>query len=923
LHFRTGCIKLNEIEFVSKDNSMNDILFTKLFIPPFRPEGVPRSHLIARIDGHLTGLLTLLAAPAGYGKTSLLSAWASQHPESVAWISLDGGDNDLARWLSYLIGALRTVCSGIGEPALAMLASPKTLKAERILTALLNEISAWDQDLFLVLDDYHVISEPQIHHAVTYILDHMPPRMHLMIATRSDPPLPLARLRGRGELHELRAEDLQFSIEEVEYFLRKTFGMKISEADLLSLNRRTEGWITGLQMAALTLKDHEDPTAFIRDFAGDDRLVVDYLVEEVLSSLSEGKSHFLSCTGILEKLSGSLCDAVVYGDDKAGRSRELLESIESDHLFLMPLDNRRMWFRYHRLFADLLQKRLMQSHSEQLPELHGRASVWFEKHGYINEAVAHAFKAGDHDRAAALITQEAENTLMRSEVITLRRWIERLPEGHPYPDPQLYIYHAITLLLGGESKEVVEDKLREAERDLSQDNVRGELAALRAMGAMYRGEMDASVDYAEQALELLPKTSHFLRSLTVDSLGIAYIMLGRLEDALDILQEAIRVGQESGNILVAVGALSNVAGLLMNSGEMKQARELYTQALEMAQDSHGKPLPIAGKALMGLGEIAREWDDLESAEDYISQAIELLQYVGESGIVVSYLTLSRIFHTKGDVQGAFEMLEQAQELAVQSQETEFDDILVAIQRTRMHLSLGNLEEAVRWVEERDLDPSTIVGSEGREDVHLTSFQMLRLPEYTTLARILIAQGRFEEAQSVLKVCLSIAERSKQLRRIIECLILQAILLHRQGKRDSALQILEKALVLAEKHGYFRIFLEDGDELPHLIYEASERGIMPDFTGRLLAAHTRYEKVDEMPLSGLDQSDEIIEPLTERELDVLSLIVQGYTNQEIARELVLSLSTVKWHASNIYGKLGVKNRTQAVAKARQLGIVDAD
>jgi LuxR family maltose regulon positive regulatory protein len=923
LHFQPGWVKLNGMGTFSKTNPVGDILLTKLFIPPFRSDGVYRPQLIARLEQHLTGSLTLLAAPAGYGKTSLLSSWAAQHPESVAWISLDGGDNDLGRWLSYLIGALRRVYSGFGQSALAMLGTPKALKPEPILTALLNEISTLDKDLFLVLDDYHVINEPQIHHAVTYILDHIPPRMQLMIATRSDPPLPLARLRGQGKLHEVRVEDLQFSTEESGYFLRKTFGIQISESDLLSLNRQTEGWITGLQMAALSLRDQEDTSFFVREFAGDDRLIVDYLVEEVLSSVSEEKRHFLSHTGILEKLTGPLCDAVVYGDEETGRSDELLKTMEADHLFLMPLDNRREWFRYHQLFADLLKKRLMQSHPEIIPELHRRASVWFEKYGYINDAISHAFESDDHDRAAELISQEAEDALMRSEVVTLRRWIERLPADHPFPNPQLYIYHATTLLLGGESLEVVEERLREAERDSSQDHVRGELAALRAMGAMYRGEMDASVDYAKQALELLSKKSHFLRSLTVDSLGIAYIMLGRLEDALDILQEAIRVGQESGNILVAVGALSNVAGLLMNSGEMKQAQELYTQALEMARDSQGKPLPIAGKALMGLGEIAREQDDLESAEQFISQSIELLQHLGESGIVVGYLTLSRIFQTKGDVQGAFEMLERAQELAVQSQETEFDDILVAIQRTRLHLSLGNFDQALRWVEERKLDPVAIVESGGKEDVQLASFQMLRLPEYTTLVRVLISQGRYKEAHSVLQSCLSIAKGTHQLRRIMECLILQAIILQHQEKRESALQVLEEALLLAEKHGYFRIFLDEGAVLARLLYEASEKRILPTFTGKLLAAYTSAEALREIPSVSLEFADEIVEPLSDREMEVLQLIARGLSNQEIAQELVLSLSTVKWHTSNIYGKLGVKNRTQAVAKARQLGIVDIE
>jgi len=901
---------------------MGEILLTKLYIPPARRDAVARRHLFERLDQITQGSLTLLAAPAGYGKTSLLSAWATTPQKSVAWISLDEAENDLARFLTYLIAAIRTLKSDFGESVLAMIRSPKSLNPDPILTSLLNEISDWNEELFLVLDDYHVLSETNIHRAVSYILDHIPAKMQVLIATRSDPPLPLARLRGRGKLQEFRVKDLQFSLEETKQFIQNSFELQISEKDLQSLNRRTEGWITGLQLAALSLKGLEDPSTFIQAFAGDDRLIVDYLVEEVLSNLPKEKRHFLTRTGILRKLSSSLCDAVVYGDAVAGKSEEILESIETDNLFLVPMDNRRLWFRYHQLFADLLQKRLMQTEPDFIPELHRRASEWFENQDYANDAIRHAYESGDAERAAGLILREAEATLMRSEVITLRRWIERLPEGFSYPDPQLYIFHAISLLLGGASQEDIEDVLQEAESDPSQNRIRGEVAALRAMAAMYRGEMKSSVSYAQEALDHLPETNHFLRSLTIDTLGIAYVMLGDLQDAISILREAVQVGRDSGNILVAAGALSNVAGLIMHAGDLKQAYDLYSQALEIACDSEGKPLPVAGKALMGLGEIAREQNDLDKATSDLLEAIDLLENFGEGGIVVAYLTLSRIYHVRGDDRSAFEMLKKAHELATQSAGTELDDILVSIQRARLNLSLGNLEEANCWIEERDLDLARIMNAGQLEKPTSSSFTLLRLSEYTTWVRILIVQGRYDEAHSVLDVCLSMARDTSQLRRILECQILQAVLNQHVGKMDSAIQILGEALVLAEEHGYFRIFLDEGDEIVQLIYEASRRGIKPDFTGRLLAAYTSTEALPKgRPLSA--DALKIVEPLSERELEVLGLIAQGLSNQEIARKLVLSLSTVKWHTSNIYGKLGVKNRTKAVAKARQLGIVDID
>jgi LuxR family maltose regulon positive regulatory protein len=399
-------------------------------------------------------------------------------------------------------------------------------------------------------------------------------------------------------------------------------------------------------------------------------------------------------------------------------------------------------------------------------------------------------------------------------------------------------------------------------------------------------------------------------------------MLGNLDDAKKILQEAVQVGRMSGNILVAVGALSNVAGLLLNSGEFTQAQELYTQAMQIARDPEGNLLPIAGKALMGLGEIAREQKDLKAAEQHISQAIELLQYLGEGGIVVAYLTLSRIRYAVGDIRTAFEFLEQAQALALQSAGTELDDILVAIQIVRMKLAQGNLDAVADWIEERELDRGAIVGTGSGKEPTSTPFTLLRLAEFTTFVRVLIAQERLQEAGSVLDYCLSIAQGSNQMRRVVECLILQADIHHRRGKLDSAVLVMEKALVLAEKHGYFRIFLDEGDEIAHVLYEVSKRGIMKELTGKLLAAFRSTEVLPKMP-SSTTIVDIIVEPLSEREMDVVRLIAQGLSNQEIAQKLVLSLSTVKWHCGNIYSKLGVKNRMQAVAKVKQLGILDVE
>ena len=902
---------------------------------------VSRPRLIERLNaGPRSGRkLTLISAPAGFGKTTLLSEWAAGCRRPVAWLSLDKGDNDPTRFWVYFIAALQTIHEGIGETASKTLQSPQPPPLESVLTTMINEIAAVPGNLALVLDDYHLIAAQPIHEALAFLLDHLPGNMHLVLGTRFDPPLPIARLRGRGQLTELRQSDLRFTHNEVAEFLNRGMGLKLAADDVATLASRTEGWIAGLQMAAVSMQgwDAKRVASFIQAFTGSHRHILDYLVEEVLQRQSDEIQTFLLQTVILDRLTGPLCDAVVveFGDNL--QSQTILEYLESSNLFIVPLDDERRWYRYHRLFADLLRKRLHQIHADQVPTLHRRASEWYERNGLIGEAVEHALSAEDFERAAHLIEGVAEATVMRSEIATFLSWVEAVPDDMVRARPLLCVFHAGALLLSGRPLDAVESRLQDATEGDTAGQFAGEAAAFRALIATLQGDARHSTELSQRALELLPEESLFLRSIVADNLGMAHVLSGNVAAAIQAFDEAARTGQKAGNVMFAVAALCNLAGLCVSKGQLHRAAEIYQRALELATDEQGRPLPIAGKALLGLGELSREWNDLEAATRYLTQGVELTWQYGEIGALVCYLSLARVRQAQGDVDGARDAIQKAQQIAIKVDATEMDDILVAACQTRLWIAQGNVEAAMRWVEERGLalsalparSPSDAKGLEqdvgsGASDGQgsgASSFFGLREIEHITLVRVYIAQGRPDEALEVLKPLLGIAERLEQTRRVIEILILQASALQVRGDAEDALAVLKRALSLAEPEGYVRVFADEGEPMARLLYEAASRGVAPEYAGRLLAAFS----VSERGSMGVTpppppHTQPLVEALSARELEVLQLIAEGLSNREIAGRLVISLSTVKGHTANIYGKLAVNSRTQAVAKARVLGIL---
>jgi LuxR family maltose regulon positive regulatory protein len=865
---------------------------------------VPRPHLIERLDEGLGQgcRLVLVSAPAGYGKTTLLSSWIAQREPRmhVAWVSLDVDDNDPARFWAYVTAALQTVGADLGESTPAVFQSPDPPPIESALTGLLNRIVEVPDPVVLVLDDYHAISEVAIHRSLSFMLENLPHQMHLVLATRADPPLPIPRLRGRGQLIELYESDLRFSSAEAATFLNQAMELQLSAADVAALDKRTEGWIAGLQMAAVSVRGRDDISEFVRTFAGSHRYVLDYLGEEVLQQQPQAVQAFLLQTAILDRLSGELCDAVIgAGESPKGGpfadSQAVLEYLERNNLFVVPLDDERFWYRYHHLFADLLRQRLQRESPGLVPELRRRASEWYEKSGQIAEAVGYALTSGDYERASNLIQQIGWTTFTRGEMATILGWMAALPEEIVRSCPQLCVLYAWAMAKSGRL-----DSVESCLTDAAPRCLPGEVAAVRAYVAGVRGDVSQAVELAQHALEHLPEKNLVLRAIVTQNLGVTYYWSGAPAEAAQALTRAVRLSRAAEQPFQRLTAMAILGRAQEMRGSLRQAVETYKEALALARAGR-RPVPFAGMAHVGIAGPQYEWNDLRCAMQHVQEGIRLSTLGGFVAYqVFGHACLAQVLEAQGDHDAAQRAVQTAARMG-QGSDYALVMALVAEVQVRLWLVQGDLVSASRWARgcaERAADQ--------RDAAHEI--------EQRAVARVLVARNEPGEAVRLLARLLEAAQGAGRNGDAIKLLALQALAHCAQGNPGRALSALEQALSLAEPEGYVRTFVDEGETMASLLRQALSRGIAPNYVARLLAAFGQEPELLSPAMGSL------IEPLTERELDVLRLVVAGLSNSEIADQLIIATSTVKSHINRIYGKLEVENRAQAVIKTQDLALL---
>ena len=845
---------------------------------------------------------------------------------SAAWLSLDKGDNEPIHFWSYLITALETLGHNTLDTTRGLLQSPQPVPPETIISSILHELESFPNDHVLVLDDLHVITSPVIQQALAFLLDHLPPKLHLVILTRADPPLPLARLRARNQLTELRAADLRFTVDEVAAFLSQTMGLSLSQEQVALLEARTEGWIAGLQLAALSMQGRGDVGDFVAAFTGSHHYVVDYLVEEVLSLQSEKMRDFLLKTSILERMNASLCNALTSNAD----GQSMLEELEQANLFVVGLDDERQWYRYHHLFADVLQIHLRQSHPDHLSELHSRAAQWLEQNKLLTEALGHALAGGDKERAGRLAEQNDAQMLARGELVALLGWLEALKEL-VQERPLLCIDKAWALMLTGQVEEV-ESLLERAEQLISEcapdemgQHIRGNTAAIRCYMASRSGDAPRCLELGRQALEILPESNLGARGVVHMAMGGTYLLRGDSATAIQSMREANRLGKLAGNLHVAVTAISSVANILMAQGQLHQSEEMYREALQLAYLPDGRILPIAGRVYSGLSRLSYEWNDLSAAQEYAQQTFELGQKWGNAdSLVTAHVMLARIQQAREDLHGAEESIRAAENLVRTRQLTPTSAEWVEMTRVWLWLAQGNLEACDRWARANNPKP--------------TDKQTLDGGKRLILGRILLAQENPTSALKILSLLLHETESAGHWGSVIELLVLQALAYQQRSDTPAALKTLKRALSLAEPEGYIRIFLDQGKPMKELLkrmrdhkrlkddplasHTASSGG-MKNYIRKLLASfdnNLSFTSALKTAASVPHPSSVLIDPLSERELEILRLVAAGKSNQEIAGELVLALGTVKKHVSNIFNKLNVESRTRCIAQARELHLI---
>jgi len=912
-----------------------DLLDSKFYYPPHRLDFVSRPQILESLDAGLSRKLTLVSAPAGFGKTTLVSEWVRDCGHPIAWLSLDKNDNDPSRFLIYLIAALQRIYPEIGVDVQAALEESLSPNFEFLLTRLISEMGRLPEKFIIVIDDYHLINAKSVHDVINFLIEYLPVTVHLVICGRADPPLPISRLRVQGEVNEVRTTQLRFTKKEVTTFLNDHMGFDLSSDGIAALEARTEGWVASLKLAALSMQGREDWSEFIAEFSGSNRFIIDYLVDEVLNRQTEEVQAFLRRTSILERFCAPLSEYIGGGrPHREGKDQDIIDYLDRSNLFLIPLDDRREWYRYHHLFADFLIQRLRESGRETIPELHRRASQWYENEGLPDEAIQHALAAGDMQGAARLVDGIASNLVVRAESYKLLKYVEQLPSDSRQAFPMLGVWYAWALLFMGQL-ESVEPALTLAEA--LQEKVPGVpnpgyVTTVRAYLAGRQGDYHKAIQLTEQALEEMSTALPDLITLIFQGsaiiwLGVNHRLLGNLGKARHFLLEAVEINQKAGNYFAALASIDQLAQLAVIRGQLDQALDLYQRGLKMAQSwgDTGKKsqgfLPAATDLQLGLGTVLYQLNDLTGAGEHIQKSVEVFELGENLGKIHSYTMLSYLKLAQGEFESSVDLFRKA--CAID------DDLIVRRSyapyrpsRTRLEILFGRtkpgmahlLKDASRRIEK--------LGARANDKVDFSSpADYTRESIYSDLARLLIALDQAAEALPLLERLLQAAITMERHGDEIRYLVLLSLAYHALGDPQTALDSLGRALTLAEPQGYVRIFIDEGQPMAELLLLAISQKVAPDYASILIADFPE----DVLSLVPIAQdltvnTQSLFEPLTEREIEVLRLMDEGYKYQEIAERLVVSINTVRHHTRNLYSKLDANNRTQAIGRARELNLL---
>jgi LuxR family maltose regulon positive regulatory protein len=896
------------------------LLTTKFFIPPPGKNLVIRPRLLEKLNEGLFPecRLMLISAPAGFGKTTLVSSWVDRLkvsnrllPLSVAWLSLDNGDNDPVSFWSYVVHSIQAHEDKIGKRALSLLQSQAPSNAGAIISLLVNELVEIQKDFILILDDFHLIRNSVIHQLFSSFIGHAPPKFHVVILSRIDPPLPLALLRGRGQLQELRLEDLRFSNDEAAAYLNDRMNLSLSGRDIATLNSKTEGWAAGLQIAGISLIGKANPSSFVQTFSGSNRHILDYLTDEILNQQPAEVQNFLLHTSILERLSAPLCEAVV---DVTGNAQAMLEYLEKNNLFIIALDQDRLWYRYHHLFAEILHLKLTRKSPDMIPILQRRAAMWYEANGLIEEATSYLYAVKDDREVVRLIEQNALRMIKQGSVSSLQKSVRLLPEklirDHPWLCILLaWFYNSQSKVVEAESLlNRAEDLIRQTGSDESAGEMLGILYSLRAEILHTLGDYVGTIETAQKALRLLDPSNATSHGSTLYCLGRGYYAMGELDHAVQAWSEFLHLHQKAGIYNAYAPIIGMCCHILTIQGKLQEAHRQYEQAIIYMHSLDINCFFVSGNVYNGLGMLAYQKNDLEEAYEQVTEGLMQNQHWGNlNAIAVSLAYRVQVQTAQGNLDGAWS---DTQELdRIEQMYTPYFDVKAIFLTARVlyQLARGDIPMAVRLVQDRGLC----------NDAPL-SFQ--REQDHITLARVLVAQGKFSEAEHLLCRMEETARAGGRFGRLIAILNLRAICLYALGQDSQAMQLLQSSLDLAEPEGYIRVFIDLYEPMAQLLALALKRGIHPDYIRRLLNSSSRSTLQTATNLDTQEENLALIEPLSQREADVLCLMAMGLANKEIAQRLNITVRTVKYHATSIYTKLNVDRRREAIEKARELGFL---